>query len=394
MRLTLSAAAMAALALCACVVVDADMDSGRPSEGAPPARTLTLELSPPADGPFRVENLAGTMTVLPGTGDRVVAVASIHAGSDELASLMKLEEVAGEDGEPVLRVIYPLDRHRTYRYGAGRGTGSSWLNLLGGGSSTGVSYAGEKIRVADHRGVPLYADVEIRLPARDLTAVFVNHVGEIHARDVRGDLRFSTTSGDQFMDDLTGRLHAGTASGDVNITSHDGSVECSTASGDVTLTVFDGGEVECTTASGDIDVTGATGERILLSTASGDIVVNDASVRLLKASTASGDVQVLGGEIEEFDAGTASGDVVFSSATIDIKKIEVGTGHGDVALILNAETGFEVMTDLSHGQIENEFEDAEPILEGREVVGYRRGDGRVQIEVSTGNGDLALAPHR
>ena len=38
--------------------------------------------------------------------------------------------------------------------------------------------------------------------------------------------------------------------------------------------------------------------------------------------------------------------------------------------------------------------DAEPILKRREVVGYRRGDGRIKIEVDAGSGDVVLKPAR
>src|SRR2546425_3021195 len=73
-------------------------------------RTARAELSSDAIGHFAVENLAGTMRVVPGSGPAVVVVATIHAENDDLAEAMKLEQGAGKLGVPTLRVIYPLDR--------------------------------------------------------------------------------------------------------------------------------------------------------------------------------------------------------------------------------------------------------------------------------------------
>jgi len=86
-------------------------------------RTVRAELSPDALGHFVVENLAGTMRVVPGSGPSVVAVATIHAEDDDLAKAMRVEQVAGKLGVPTLRVIYPLDRESTIRY-PGRGSNS------------------------------------------------------------------------------------------------------------------------------------------------------------------------------------------------------------------------------------------------------------------------------
>ena len=79
-------------------------------------RTLRVTLSGDAKAPFAVENLAGRMTVVAGDGDAVVAVATVHAESEALASAMRFEQVRDEDGLPTLRVIYPLDRERRIRY--------------------------------------------------------------------------------------------------------------------------------------------------------------------------------------------------------------------------------------------------------------------------------------
>lgn len=40
------------------------------------------------------------------------------------------------------------------------------------------------------------------------------------------------------------------------------------------------------------------------------------------------------------------------------------------------------------------FSDAQPIVHGKQVVGYRRGDGKIRIDVETGSGDVVIEPGR
>ena len=98
---------------------------------------VTLSGDPAA--PFSVEILAGKMTVLAGDGEAVVAVAAVRAESEELAVAMRFAQVMGKDGEPALRVRYPLDRHGTIRYPSD-------------GHST-AEYDGHRVTVSSHSGV-------------------------------------------------------------------------------------------------------------------------------------------------------------------------------------------------------------------------------------------------
>ena len=122
-------------------------------------RTLRAELSPDALGHFVVENLAGTMRVVPGSGPSVVAVATIHAEDDDLAKAMKVEQVAGKLGVPTLRVIYPLDRGNTIRY-PGRGSDAGILGKLFGDFNSSMEYDGQRVKVSSNHGVlPVHCPV-------------------------------------------------------------------------------------------------------------------------------------------------------------------------------------------------------------------------------------------
>src|SRR5437773_113047 len=106
--------------------------AGAPAALAETTRTVRVELSADALGHFAVENLAGTTTVAP-PGDRtVVAVATVHAETETLASAVTFEQVAGKMGVPTLRVRYPLDEESNLRY-PGRGRESGFLGSLFGG---------------------------------------------------------------------------------------------------------------------------------------------------------------------------------------------------------------------------------------------------------------------
>ena len=50
------------------------------------------------------------------------------------------------------------------------------------------------------------------------------------------------------------------------------------------------------------------------------------------------------------------------------------------------------MADQGSGDLIMGFKDAQAIVRHKEVVGYRRGDARIRIDVDTGSGDLTIQP--
>jgi DUF4097 and DUF4098 domain-containing protein YvlB len=73
--------------------------------------------------------------------------------------------------------------------------------------------------------------------------------------------------------------------------------------------------------------------------------------------------------------------------------VEADTGPRDVRLRLPRDMSFELRADTGSGDVESGFADAEPIVRHREVIGYRRGDGTVKIDVDTGSGDVTVDPN-
>jgi Toastrack DUF4097 len=340
-------------------------------------RTLRLELSGDPGRPFAVENLAGRMTVVPGTGETVVAIATVHAESDALAGLMRFEQVPGKKGVPTLRLRYPVDRHTSFRY-PGSSDGSKGAGLVGrlfGGRSR-IEYDGTRVTVSDGSGVLLYADVEVRLPRRSVDAHLRNAVGPISGEDVEGRITFDTGSGDVALSDVRGEIVA------------------DTGSGDVTVRDARGGELVCDTGSGDCDVHGFEGERLRCDTGSGAVRVADVTARLVAVDTGSGDVTVEDADVEEFEVDTGSGDVELTTRGDRLGRVKADTGSGDLRLRLAPDASFELRASTGSGDIESGYDDARAIVHRKEVVGYRRGDGRLRITADTGSGDVTVEPGR
>lgn len=337
-------------------------------------RTLRAQL-PAADlARYGVENLAGSMRVTPGSGDTVEAVATVHAESAELADLIRFERVTGDKGEPTLRVRYPVDRYADYRYPGGNDDGGLLLGLFPSGS-TNTKYEGHSVRVSAGRGVLLYADVEVHVPRRSPSALFRNAAGPIDGRGVSGTLRFDTGHGKITVAEVGGDVVADTGSGDVDAKEVSGSFRCDTGSGECVVTGFSGERLTCDTGSGRVRVSRATARSVTVDSGSGSVKLDDVDADDMKVDTGSGSLDL-------------------TSPSKRLTRLKADTGSGGVTLRLAADAGFEAYADLGSGRIDNRFADAQPIRKRDEVVGYRRGDSRIHIDVDTGSGGLVLEPAR
>jgi len=334
--------------------------------------TKVLRKSIGAAEPFCVENLAGKMTVKPGTGSSVEAVVTVHAESEELAASVSLEQVTDKHGTPTLRVRYPLDDHGTIRYPRAGSGGTTILNLFGGSNSS-IEYDGHKVKVSTESGVLLYADVDVMVPRRSVEGTFRNHVGFLTGDGLDGTLLFDTASADVTISRMQGTISVDCGSGDVKADNIGGRFSGDTGSGDITLTEFKGDE-------------------IAVDTGSGDVVVRASTAGVVEADTGSGDIHVEDADIEELEADTGSGDVELRCTGSRLRSVEADTGSGDVILRMGPNAGFDATADQGSGDIVCRYDDARPIIEDREVVGYHRGDGRIRIDVDTGSGDLVLEP--
>jgi DUF4097 and DUF4098 domain-containing protein YvlB len=77
---------------------------------------------------------------------------------------------------------------------------------------------------------------------------------------------------------------------------------------------------------------------------------------------------------------------------VQARVVDADTWSGVVRLRLPRDASFELRADTGSGDVKSRFSDAEPIVRRREVIGYRRGDGDVKIDVDTGSGDVTVEP--
>jgi hypothetical protein len=333
--------------------------------------TRTLRGEIPASGRVAVENLAGTMRITQGSGSVITVVATLHAENDEAAGLVRLEQVSGKEGVPTLRVIYPTEKYGTIRYPGDRD--DSFLSrLFGGSSTTRTEYGGKRVRVSSGDGTLLYAEVEVQVPV-GADVRFLNSVGPIRGESLDGTLGFDTGSGNVVLQTITGQVTANTGSGNVEATAVQGTFSGSTGSGNVTLTGFEGDSVKADTGSGNIRL-------------------SDAKALHVKTSTGSGNIKVAGGGIEDFNGSTGSGNVELDTDGDQLRKLDASTGSGNVVLRLGAGASFDARTETGSGRIVSRYDDAEPIMEDKEIVGYRRGSLKSHVKVSTGSGNIVLEP--
>jgi hypothetical protein len=336
--------------------------AGAACAAAEVTRTVEITLSGEPAAAFAIENLAGTMKVTVGDTAAVEVVATVHAENATLADAVVLKQVRGKEGVPTLRLIYPLSGWRAIRY-------------PGAGGSSTVEYDGHKVRVRRDSGDEVWADVVVRVPRKEIDGTFRNLVGSLDAEGLQGTVLLDAASGDIAARDVSGRVTGDTGSGEVDVVGAKGSFTCDTGSGDCLVADFDGEQLKCDTGSGDVRIRGARAARIV-------------------ADTGSGDVRVTGADVEDFRGDTGSGRIELENAGSRLRRIWADTGSGSVVLRLPADVSFDLRTDIGSGDIVSRFKDAEAVVHRREVVGYRRGDGGVRIDVDTGSGDVVVEPIR
>ena len=376
-----------------------------------------------------IENLIGSMKVVPGSGDTVHMVATVHAENEELAGLVSIS-TKERSGRTHLRVEYPLDKHSTIRLPKGLSVtaGGGFLDRWFGGG--GAKYGDHAVKFRDRKGVLLYADVEVQVPAHELEARFSNLVGPLHAEQVSGDLDFETHKGDIRLTSLKGEISTETGSGNTKAKDIEGSFSCDSGSGDCDLEDMRGeavncdtgsgqvtlrsvkvsgwihtdtgsgdvhghdleGSFDCDTGSGDCTLDGLSGETVICDTGSGTVRLRSVTADRIRVDTGSGDVLADSINAREFRADTGSGDVQVSTVGDRLARVTADTGSGNVKVGLQADASFELRADTGSGDIISRFEDARALVEGKEVIGYRRGEARIQLTVNTGSGNVIVEP--
>src|SRR5215207_10058661 len=178
-----------------------------------------------------VYNLAGTLRVEGGSGDRVV-VEVTRQGRDGGRLTLERGEVRGR---PTLRVRYPSDR---IRYSSTDWNGRATLTVHGDGTfdyGRGWRTEGSRVEIdSDGDGMDAHADLRVLVP-RGATIALYHGVGattvdnvdgklsiesgaaRVRALRVRGSLRLESRSGGVDVSDITGDLSVESGSGGTSV---------------------------------------------------------------------------------------------------------------------------------------------------------------------------------
>lgn len=310
-----------------------------------------------------IYNIAGDVTVEPGTGSSVVAVVSL-AGPD--AGRLEVRQGAGR-----LAVVYPSD-HIVYTP-LGRHSETT-LHINADGSFTdGWRRSGRRVTITGGGdGLEAYANLRILVPAGGTVAVHLA-VGKLTASNVNGQLTLDVASADIDVSGTRGTLNLDLGSGNVSVTNSEGDMVLDTGSGDVTISDIRGTRLDLDTGSGSITGTNISADRVVLDAGSGDIRLNGVASRDLTLDTGSGEVEI--------------------GLTTDVDRLTLDSGSGDVTIRAPANLGARVDIETGSGRVSGDLISG---LLGRgededdEHVSGTIGDGRGSITVDTGSGDVSF----
>jgi len=327
---------------------------------------------------LQIHNLVGEITVEPASGDRwEVHVAVRGADADPQLIAITLEE----GREAKLTVDFPIDEHRDYVYPA-LGRGESSISLSSGEPVDGFwdglvrvfreGFGGERITVRGKgRGLEVWADVTVRVPADRKTGVFLG-VGHIASAGVRGHLVLDTHGGPIDVDGHAGRLVCDTGSGAVKVARIDGPLLVDTGSGGVKVSDQRGGKLEVDTGSGSVAIDGADTEFLHVDTGSGGVAARRIRTDGATIDTGSGSVEL---DLERMGEG----------------RYVIDTGSGGVRVHLPAGASAMITVDTGSGGIRADLDGAEVLHEDRGELELRLGDGKCRMLVDTGSGGVTLA---
>jgi DUF4097 and DUF4098 domain-containing protein YvlB len=401
--------------------------------------SVTAAGAPPAPGQQRhrlqgkrvaIYNLVGNVEVVAGSGPDVL-VEMRREGRD--SHLLRVASGPIEGCE-TLRVIYPADRIVYARLGPM----NNWTVRVRDDGTFNGGGGRRVIIVGMGPGLEAYADMTIRVPPQRQVSVHLAG-GDMSARDVEADLQLTAAGGDIEASGIRGELTMTTGGGDVSARNVQGALVMKTGGGEIsagnirgTTTVrTEGGNISANDIQGELridtgggDVKVGTVQGATINTGGGEVSASDVrgvltirtgggdvSVRTVQGAltinTGGGNVQgtairgdtvrvdVGGGDIRLSDVHapklhleTGGGEVDLGLAS-DVEDVAIRSGAGNVTLRAPKDLGAQVDLETGDGRIETKL----PITRSLSEEGHVRGtvgDGRGQVKINTGSGDLRL----
>jgi lia operon protein LiaG len=309
-----------------------------------------------------IYNLAGSLTVEPGTG--AVSVEIVRGGAD--AAKLRVER--GElDGRQTLRVVYPAE---SIVYSVERGSSTTLKVRDDGTFGDGDSREhGRKVRVSGQgEGLRAHADLKVRMPAGQRMSLYLA-VGNVSITNVNGELLVDGHSAPITASGTKGTLVLDVGSGPVKVSGAEGSLNVDTGSGPVEVSGFRGGALSIDTGSGGVTGSELRASEIQIDTGSGDIELTAVTSPVLMLETGSGSV---GADLRG-----------------PVRELAVETGSGDVSVRAPASLAAEIEMETASGGIETDFE-LQVTRHSRDHVVGQIGNGTGRVAIETGSGDVRL----
>ena len=316
----------------------------------------------------RVEifNAVGTVA-LHSTSGSAVTVTATAQGSDGSQLVFETDH-DGALGR--FRVVFPdVDRIGTP---SELGRYSSDLDLRRDGTfgNTHNGFSRHRVRIGGSSGLQAWAAVDIGIPDGADVKVHLA-VGRAGADGVNGNITIDSWTANAEATNIAGDWLFDSGSGKVTVHGMRGTLRADTGSGDIVLSDLSGELFDADTGSGSVEASGVQVERFHFDAGSGDL-------RLSNLVAAKGLV----------DTGSGDTNLEFTGGTID--DLSIDTGSGNVRLTLPPAVDARVSIDTSSGNADVQRADA--IFERRhdDDTVIRFGQGRGQIQIDTGSGDVTI----
>jgi DUF4097 and DUF4098 domain-containing protein YvlB len=223
------------------------------------------------------------------------------------------------------------------------------------------------------RGAEAWADLVVRVPEGS-RLLLRSGVGNVAATGVAADLDVGSSAGDVTVERSRGRLRVGAGSGRVRVRD---------ARGD---------EVRVGVGSGEVEVRGVRAERLSVGSGSGSVEGGDLEGAELKLGTGSGGMRLSRVRTRRLEAGSGSGHLDLELAA-GLDEARVSTGSGGVTLRVPSDFGATFDMTTGSGGVSSDLP-LQLVRQERHRITGRVGDGRAQLRVSSGSGEVRIAGAR
>ena len=320
-----------------------------------------------------IENIAGELKVVPGTGTSVV-VEVTPGGPD--GDRLSVSETSRE-GRRVLRVEYPDDRIVYPHDGPGEGRG--WSNST-------FDYGGHRVRVSSRGpGLEAHADLVVSVPRGKNVSLFLA-IGPASIEGVEGNLAFEGASSGVAIERVSGALRVQTGSGGIDVTRTHGTMSLSTGSGNIEIVEADG-TIAAEAGSGGIRLR-VGGDRLSAEAGSGAIVGSEIQFAELSAECGSGHVDLADAAADRLSVETGSGSVRLQLKR-GIGALDIQAGSGSVRLEAPRDLSATFHIECPRRQLHLDFP-ADVERADDDVTVGRIGGGRGRIRIEAGSGRVEL----